>query len=212
MGRFLIADALVSTGQGILGNNMFAYCNNDPVNAYDPTGTFLHDLVDTLEDCIWKVGAYVLKEMGYDLTAKLLNLAASGPNNAFYAGPDSSVSNQLASDNSFTNEVLSTYMSNGIQGEGRSFSYEFPVSQGDFGAALHNVSFVYKVIANGNNPFLSVTVTDTFDFTEWKNPFSQNSIKAGFLWFANDVAYIDTLLGFLDPVPVEINLIIPLTP
>ena len=37
-GRFLNADALVATGQGLLGNNMFAYCGNDPVNKADPTG------------------------------------------------------------------------------------------------------------------------------------------------------------------------------
>ena len=37
-GRFISADALVSTGQGLLGNNMFAYCNNNPVNGYDPSG------------------------------------------------------------------------------------------------------------------------------------------------------------------------------
>jgi len=37
-GRFLNADALVSTGQGELGNNMFAYCNNNPVNLMDRNG------------------------------------------------------------------------------------------------------------------------------------------------------------------------------
>lgn len=38
-GRFLNADVLVSTGQGLLGNNMFAYCNNNPVIHIDETGT-----------------------------------------------------------------------------------------------------------------------------------------------------------------------------
>ena len=38
IGRFLNADAFASTGQGILGNNMFAYCGNNPVNYCDPTG------------------------------------------------------------------------------------------------------------------------------------------------------------------------------
>ena len=38
IGRFINADSLVSTGQGVLGYNMFAYCNNNPVNASDPTG------------------------------------------------------------------------------------------------------------------------------------------------------------------------------
>jgi len=38
IGRFINADALVATGQGLLGNNMFAYCNNNPVNYLDSTG------------------------------------------------------------------------------------------------------------------------------------------------------------------------------
>jgi len=40
----------VSTGQGLLGNNMFAYCNNNPVNYSDPSGkaltpTHIHNAV-----------------------------------------------------------------------------------------------------------------------------------------------------------------------
>jgi len=38
IGRFLNADALVSTGQGFDGNNMFAYCGNNPVNRRDASG------------------------------------------------------------------------------------------------------------------------------------------------------------------------------
>lgn len=38
MGRFINADALVSTGQGVLGNNMFAYCGNNPVCRIDIYG------------------------------------------------------------------------------------------------------------------------------------------------------------------------------
>ena len=40
-GRFLNADSFVSTGQGLLGNNMFAYCNNNPISYSDPTGESL---------------------------------------------------------------------------------------------------------------------------------------------------------------------------
>ncbi len=36
--RFINADSYGSTGQGFLGTNMFAYCNNNPVNYTDPTG------------------------------------------------------------------------------------------------------------------------------------------------------------------------------
>ena len=36
--RFINADGLVSTGQGVLSNNMFAYCLNNPVNMVDYEG------------------------------------------------------------------------------------------------------------------------------------------------------------------------------
>ena len=38
-GRFINADALTSTGQGLLGNNMFAYCLNNPVRYADASGS-----------------------------------------------------------------------------------------------------------------------------------------------------------------------------
>lgn len=37
-GRFVSADGYVSTGQGLLGTNMYAYCLNNPVNYADPSG------------------------------------------------------------------------------------------------------------------------------------------------------------------------------
>ena len=40
VGRFINADSYASTGQRLLGNNMFAYCLNNPVNFCDPTGEF----------------------------------------------------------------------------------------------------------------------------------------------------------------------------
>ena len=38
IGRFINADTYVSTGQGFLGYNTFAYCLNNPSNFCDPTG------------------------------------------------------------------------------------------------------------------------------------------------------------------------------
>ena len=43
-GRFINADSYVSTGQGLLGNNMFAYCANDPINLVDNNGNFFMGL------------------------------------------------------------------------------------------------------------------------------------------------------------------------
>ena len=48
MGRFINADAFATTGQGLLGNNMFAYCNNNPVNTLDTSGTYPQHLLEDL--------------------------------------------------------------------------------------------------------------------------------------------------------------------
>ena len=50
--RFINADAYMSTGQGITGNNMFAYCNNNPVNYSDPSGRSVKDAFGGLCDII----------------------------------------------------------------------------------------------------------------------------------------------------------------
>ena len=60
MGRFINADSLVSTGQGILGNNMFAYCLNNPVVLVDTSGTAAHigfSADGQLHDSPWKIGS-----------------------------------------------------------------------------------------------------------------------------------------------------------
>ncbi len=84
------------------------------------------------------------------------------------------------------------------------------MGEGDLSASLH--WFEYTAIALpyiGESPSLFyVIVTDTFDFTETKNPFKQGSLKGGFLWFANNIAAIDQSWGLLDRVEVEIHCII----
>ncbi len=61
IGRFLNADAYASTGQGLLGNNMFAYCQNNPVNYQDPTGEIAFT---TLAIIVIIVGSVVGGTMG----------------------------------------------------------------------------------------------------------------------------------------------------
>ncbi len=38
LGRFINADKYATTGQGFIGSNMFAYCNNNPIIYSDTTG------------------------------------------------------------------------------------------------------------------------------------------------------------------------------
>ena len=52
--RFVSSDALMSTGQGVLGMNMDAYCLNNPIDGHDPDGKCKHTRLDyaTCPDCM----------------------------------------------------------------------------------------------------------------------------------------------------------------
>ena len=78
-GRFINADGYVSTGQGLLGCNMYVYCNNNPVTYADPSGkspiaaSLLLDALKNFVEAVFMalgvgvaagVGVAIGKEMG----------------------------------------------------------------------------------------------------------------------------------------------------
>ena len=56
IGRFINADGYVSTGQGVLGNNMFAYCGNNPINRVDLTGQFWSEIWEFVKTAVAEIG------------------------------------------------------------------------------------------------------------------------------------------------------------
>ena len=73
--RFINADQFASTGQDFLGYNMFAYCNNNPVTGFDPTG-----LVNWGGIC-WGIGIGILA-----VGAMALTVATAGAASPLVAG------------------------------------------------------------------------------------------------------------------------------
>ena len=61
VGRFINADGYVSTGQGLLGHNMFVYCGNNPVNNMDSTGRFWGKVGDWFKKAGDSVSKFVNK-------------------------------------------------------------------------------------------------------------------------------------------------------
>ena len=56
VGRFINPDAFASTGQGILGANMFAYCGNEPILHSDPDGnSFIDPLVEQIVRSVYSL-------------------------------------------------------------------------------------------------------------------------------------------------------------
>ena len=84
IGRFINADSYASTdATGLLSANMFAYCENDPVNGSDPNGEFLGTLIGTVVGATCAaVGALIT---GGNWKAAAINGAVSGAITGFAA-------------------------------------------------------------------------------------------------------------------------------
>ena len=52
IGRYINADGYISTGQGIISNNMFSYCGNNPIMRADPSGRFWEELWQAFSQAI----------------------------------------------------------------------------------------------------------------------------------------------------------------
>ena len=96
LARFVNADDYVSSGQGILGCNMFAYCLNSPVVHADYTGNIAGILVATLTLAASNpliavalvTGTAVLLKLAFEATARAvyeIGLAAEHLNDAVYS-------------------------------------------------------------------------------------------------------------------------------
>ena len=84
VGRFINADGYISTGQGINGSNVFAYCGNNPVNFVDTGGTdasaIINDAWGTWTSTMWSLsfvdGPFPVGEIVYGVGVGVLGIFA----------------------------------------------------------------------------------------------------------------------------------------
>ena len=68
IGRFINADGCLSTGQGFVGYNMFAYCGNNPVNRDDPSGMWWKAVTSFFVDVWNSVNTWAKNTFGAEVT------------------------------------------------------------------------------------------------------------------------------------------------
>ena len=102
-GRFISADGYVSTGQGLTGYNMFAYCGNNPVNRVDPEGKFFDNVLK--HSIIGLVAGFIADPVTTALLVISTANATTAPS-ALYNHRDSISPETLASVDSKVDEIL----------------------------------------------------------------------------------------------------------
>ena len=66
--RWINADGYVTTGQGILGYNMYAYCGNNPISRVDHTGAFWQELWASFTQTLQQAKSYFVMAAGFSQT------------------------------------------------------------------------------------------------------------------------------------------------
>ena len=88
IGRFINADGYVSTEQGVLGNNMFAYCGNNPVVRVDSTGNFWGAVLVAL----------AIVAVAFKITRAIVKQRNYTRNRTADSNPESSTANKIVND------------------------------------------------------------------------------------------------------------------
>ena len=162
MMRFINADGYISTGQGLNGNNMYLYCNNNPVMYVDPNGEFLILTLLAISPIIVAVGTPVATTAATSAIAfTAVNHIASGIQ---YANVDSKVEENYTKEEAkeaieeITGEDTVTF---GAKGVNIKDSYEI--------SSRYDRIMVSKIIKNTvDEDGVSITNRTTYGFSaEW---------------------------------------------
>ena len=129
MDRFINADSYASTGQGILGSNMFAYCGNNPICRADSEGKFFGTIIGAIGGAI-SGGIWGLFEgkTGDELEACVLSNATSGLVNGIaadvllFTGATGGLPAIIMAGAGALGAVLGTAVESEITGEEKGFS------------------------------------------------------------------------------------------
>ena len=184
MGRFLSADSLVSTGQGILGNNMFAYCLNNPVCHADPSGHMV--AFDMFIQALDGDGS----DQEYDDESELAKKLKKS--HALLQLFEENVEKFIASnakDYCIYHGTFSTYSGTTFADKDLALSV---------GAANYTMTITKETRTAGflwikqeqTRYVATVIVHDIYDFTEWRDGSSFGSIM-------NNIAYIGQIMGYI---------------
>lgn len=208
LGRWMTRDPLGEDG----GENLYAFCGNDPVGKYDALGLSTEvPLILPDPRNLWKAFSvlYFRATMNWYFSATLLEMSIDGTRRTSpEVFPDGSAeASRILASEDYRREVRRIIRSlpAGMNRVEESGVVEF--TSGDLYAAAHRADIVFdgyvcRPIIGADRVALNVTVSDTYDFEWWglSDARRNNSLPVGILiMVGNNLAYLDQCVGYIRP-------------
>ena len=133
--RFINADTYASTGQGFIGANMFAYCNNNPIRYADHNGRSLEDIIEWLMALLANTTASRLS-----FTLAIVNALT---NSKLESNPELSTAGKILNDQ------------NGATGDNYRYGFQTATNNGCEVIAIHNA----KVLTGRESTFTQTALS-----------------------------------------------------
>ena len=194
---------------------MYSYVGNNPIIYTDPTGESIfgylggNAILSYLEE-----NNYTITHMFFQHALKDLNWGnffINDFNNRaenLHFGNDSEVASAIKNSNTYKNDILneiSSKLNAGIlEGVGDAV-FSAKNAGNDLYFSFNKVNFEFSAVQNEDGSFqANISITDTYDFTEFKlNDLDENTFQGA---LANDIATTATKLGELKTYDIEVNI------
>ena len=199
------------------GENLYAFCGNDPVGRFDALGMFVvipPNVYEPVGTWISVADLYFRATMNWEFAATLLELSLKDFDGSLPVvfGEGSVAAMEIRDSEEYKSDVRRLLRS---LPAGRSFvhatsSVEF--LSGDLYAAAKRAKIEYKgyvcrPIAGADRAALDVTVSDTYDFEWWdiSDTGKELSMEAILTTTGNNMAYLDQIRGVIKPFDWEVK-------
>ena len=212
IGRFINADSYTTTDStGILSANMYAYCENDPVNRSDPSGACFFGGIFCGFGCyaatksiIAIAGTSYLGYKGYGLSSAMFNHGMYGRGEELPQSVNGLIVDRLKDSkimDGAISDLMKSVSGNSVNRNGTvEFTKTDPINA-DLYYSLQHISFNVRGNKANGVWHLTITVTDTYNFDNLR--LFSNGLTFGNA--ANDLGWIMQRVGMMTPYSVEVS-------
>ena len=197
--RFLNSDNIIIQNNMLLGNNLYAYCNNNSINSTDYTG---HFVIKWLAKKAWGDVSKALEVVGMNTSAKFIKHATKKNPNDLYFKDDSNVAKQIKNDTKFKEKVkkITNELNTGKVDASELVTFSSLDLQGSFHEATVNIS---GNVVNGCG-LLDINVYDKYDF-DFETGYFNDGLKGFVFTVGNNMAWSDQYFDVINSYKIYVD-------